>query len=64
MITKRYTRHNPLVSYILFKAEILGQNNMLCAGMQSAVAMTNNIVEDLFAFFPFCAYFHKLRTQA
>ena len=59
MITETYTRHNPLVSYILFKAEI-----RLCAGTQSSVAMTNNIVEDLFTFSPFCAYFHKLITQA
>lgn len=57
-------RHNPLVSYILFKTKILGQNNTPLCGMHSAVALTNNTAEDLFTFFPFCAYFHKLITQA
>lgn len=56
-------RHNPLVSCILFKTEVL-RITRLCAGMHSAVAMTNNIAEDLLTFFPFCAYFHKLITQA
>lgn len=27
MITERYMRHNPSVSYILFKSKMLGQNN-------------------------------------
>lgn len=27
MITERYLKHNPLVSYILFKTEVLRQNN-------------------------------------
>lgn len=65
MITERYMRQNPLASCVLFKTErVAGRITCLCAGTHSAIAMSNNAAGDLCTFPPFCAYFHKLITQA